>query len=42
MAKVILVAIGYFWAVFLNTMDGIKSIDLKYLEVEKVLGKNLR
>lgn len=38
--KVILVAIGCFWAVFLNTMDGIKTVDFKYLEVAKVLEKN--
>lgn len=38
--KVILVAIGCFWAVFLNTMDGVKSVDFRYLEVAKVLEKN--
>lgn len=38
--KVILVAIGCFWSVFLNTMDGIKSVDQKLTEVALVLEKN--
>lgn len=38
--KVLLVGIGCFWAVFLNTMDGIKSVDQKYIEVANVLEKN--
>jgi sulfonate transport system permease protein len=38
--KVILVAIGCFWSVFLNTMDGIKGVNNQYLEVATVLEKN--
>ncbi|MGN0427672.1 MAG: ABC transporter permease [Agathobacter sp.] len=37
--KIILVAIGCFWSVFLNTMDGIKGVNQKYLEVATVLEK---
>lgn len=37
--RVILVAIGCFWSVFLNAMDGIKSVDLRYIEVADVLEK---
>lgn len=38
--KVILVAIGCFWAVFLNTMDGIKGVDQRLTEVARVLEKD--
>lgn len=38
--RIILIAIGCFWAVFLNTMDGIKCVDPRYIEVAKVLEKN--
>lgn len=37
--KTFLIAIGCFWEVFLNTMDGIKGVDLKYIEVAEVLEK---
>jgi len=37
--RVLLVAIGCFWAVFLNTQDGIKGVDFRLLEVAKKFGK---
>lgn len=37
--KILLVAIGSFWSVFLNTMDGIKGVDFKYFEVARILEK---
>lgn len=39
LTKDILVAIGCFWSVFLNTADGIKSVNPNYLEVATVLEK---
>lgn len=38
--KIVLVAIGCFWSVFINTIDGIKSVDSKYLELADSLEKN--
>lgn len=37
--KDILVAIGCFWSVFLNTADGIKGVNQKYIEVATILEK---
>ena len=37
--KTVLVGIGCFWSVFLNTMDGIKGVDNRYVEVANVLEK---
>lgn len=37
--RILLVAIGCFWSVFLNTQDGIKSVDNKLLEVAKKFEK---
>lgn len=39
-SRAILVAIGCFWSVFLNTMDGMKSVNYRYLEVAEVLEKS--
>lgn len=40
-SKDVLVAIGCFWAVFLNTSDGIKGVDTRLTEVSYVLEKSL-
>jgi sulfonate transport system permease protein len=39
-AKVTVIAIGSFWPVLLNTMQGISEADEKLLELAHVLGKN--
>ncbi|MDR3354366.1 MAG: ABC transporter permease [Synergistaceae bacterium] len=39
-AKIVLIMIGCFWSVFINTEGGIRGIDPKYLEVARLLGKN--
>lgn len=38
--KIIVIAIGSFWPVLLNTIQGIKSADTKLLELARVLEKN--
>lgn len=38
-SKVIVIVIGTFWSVFLNTYDGIRSVDAKYLEVADMFMK---
>lgn len=38
-SKVIVIMIGSFWAIFLNTYDGIRSVDSKYLEVSSMFMK---
>lgn len=38
-SKVIAIAIGCFWPLFLNTYNGILNVDQKYLEVSNVLKK---
>ncbi|MGN0328870.1 MAG: ABC transporter permease [Lachnospira sp.] len=38
--RILLVSIGCFWSVFINTMDGIKGVDYKLVEVAKELEKN--
>lgn len=40
MSKIVLVAIGCFWSVFVNTVDGIKGVDPKYMEVAHILEKS--
>lgn len=37
--KVIVIAIGTFWPVFLNVMDGLRNVDVKYLEVAAIFRK---
>jgi sulfonate transport system permease protein len=39
-SKVIVIAIGGFWPVLLNTLHGVQSTDRKYLEVARVLQKD--
>ncbi|KMT22367.1 ABC transporter permease [Clostridium cylindrosporum] len=39
-SKVSVIAIGTFWPVLINVIHGIKSVDIKYLEVAKVLEKS--
>ncbi|MDY6243792.1 MAG: ABC transporter permease [Lachnospiraceae bacterium] len=39
-SKIIVIAIGTFWSVLLNTEHGITNIDIKYLEVANVLEKS--
>lgn len=39
-SKVAVIAIGTFWATLINTMDGIKSVDKKLIELAEILGKN--
>ena len=38
-SKVAVIAIGTFWATLINTMDGIKNVDRKLIELAKILGK---
>lgn len=38
-SKVITIAIGSFWSVLLNTMDGVRNVDGKYKEVAAILNK---
>lgn len=40
MTKVSVITLGTFWPVLLNTIQGIRSVDPKLLEVAKVLKKN--
>lgn len=42
LSKIIVIMIGSFWAVFLNTYDGIRNVDAKYLEVANMFMKNKR
>lgn len=39
-SKVAVITIGTFWALLVNTMDGIKSVDKKLLELSLILGKS--
>lgn len=39
-SKVTVIAIGTFWPVLLNTIQGIKFVDKKFLEVAKIFRKN--
>lgn len=39
-SKVTVIAIGSFWPVLVNVIDGIKNVDKKYLEVARILEKN--
>ncbi len=39
-SKVTVIAVGSFWPVFLNVLQGVKGTDIKYLEVARVLEKN--
>lgn len=41
-SKVIVIMIGTFWTVYLNTSDGIRNVDKKYLEVSKIFLKSRR
>lgn len=41
-SKIIVIMIGSFWSVFLNTYDGIRNVDAKYLEVANMFMKNKR
>jgi sulfonate transport system permease protein len=38
-SKIAVIVIGTFWPVFLNTLQGIKNVDEKYLEVARILEK---
>lgn len=40
--KVIVIAIGTFWPVFLNVLDGVMNVDKKYLEVSTIFIKSRR
>lgn len=35
-SKIIVIMIGSFWAIFLNTYDGVRGVDTKYLEVSEM------
>ncbi|SRR5579871_4981562 len=39
-SKVTVIAVGSFWPVFMNVLQGVKGTDPKYLEVARVLEKN--
>jgi sulfonate transport system permease protein len=39
-SKITVIAIGSFWPVLLNVVDGIKNVDKKYLEVARILEKS--
>jgi len=39
-SKVTVIAIGSFWPVLLNVINGIKNVDRRYLEVARILEKN--
>ncbi|MGN0403178.1 MAG: ABC transporter permease [Acetatifactor sp.] len=39
-SKIIIIAIGTFWSVLLNTQRGIQNADKKYLEVARILEKD--
>ena len=38
--KITVIAVGSFWPILVNTSQGIKNVDSKYLEVGKILEKN--
>ncbi len=38
-SKVIVIMIGSFWPIFLNTYDGIRNVDRKYIEVAQIFRK---
>lgn len=38
-SKIIVIMIGSFWSIFLNTYDGVRSVDSKYLEVADMFMK---
>lgn len=40
MSKVMVIAIGAFWPILLNTIHGIVTVDARYLEVADILEKN--
>jgi sulfonate transport system permease protein len=39
-SKITVIAIGSFWPVLINVIDGIRNVDKKYLEVANILEKN--
>jgi sulfonate transport system permease protein len=39
-SKITVIAIGSFWPVLVNVIDGIRHVDKKYLEVARILEKN--
>lgn len=39
-SKIMIIAISAFWSVLVNTIDGIKSVDKKYIEVASMLEKS--
>lgn len=39
-SKIIVIMIGSFWSIFLNTYDGIRNLDAKYLEVSNMFMKS--
>lgn len=39
-SKIIVIMIGSFWSIFLNTYDGIRNVDAKYLEVSSMFMKS--
>lgn len=39
-SKITIVAFGTFWSVLINTTDGIKNVDIKYIEVASILEKS--
>lgn len=39
-SKITVIAIGSFWTVFINVVEGIRQVDKKYLEVATILGKS--
>ena len=41
-SKIIVIMIGTFWTVYLNTSDGIRNVDRKYVEVSKIFLKSKR
>lgn len=38
--KIAVIAVGSFWPILVNTSQGIKNVDIKYLEVGKILEKS--
>lgn len=39
-SKIAVIAIGTFWATLINTMDGIKGVDKKLIEMAQIFGKS--
>lgn len=39
-SKIIVIIIGSFWSIFLNTYDGVRNVDMKYLEVSNMFMKS--